>query len=117
MARGGRATFCASLDLPMRRGWSPSAGLRSGCSLTDGGFHDGMRCPGGDITRRRKYATAHHRDAIADPEKLRKIRADHKNGFAGSGETANLAIDVCLAANINAARRLIEQNDIGVLLQ
>src|SRR5947209_1673907 len=98
-------------------GWRTLTGLRGWRAVRDGGFHDGVWCPRGNVARGREHAAAHHSDAIADAHQLRQIRTDHENGFAGIGEPPDLAINVQLAANINAAGGLVKQKDVRVLMK
>jgi hypothetical protein len=56
-------------------------------------------------------------DAVADAEELGKIGADEEDGLSLPGELADELIDLDLAHDIDAARRLVEQEDFGPLME
>ena len=57
-------------------------------------------------------ALMHDQDAIADADHLFHVAGNHQHGDAGVGEGADQAVDLALGADIDAARRLVEQHDI-----
>src|SRR2546426_506641 len=57
------------------------------------------------------------RDFSGDPVNSRKIRASHKDCFTASSQLVDLFVDLFLAADVNSASRLVEQQDVGVLVQ
>src|SRR3954447_13989312 len=52
----------------------------------------------------------HHGDAIADADDLLHVARDHQDGDAGISQRAHQAIDLALGADIDAARRLVEDD-------
>src|SRR5258706_376569 len=63
-------------------------------------------------------AAAHHDpDAVADSDQLGQVARHHEHGFAASRQLVNQAIDIGTAADVDAARRLVEQQDVDVLLE
>ena len=57
-------------------------------------------------------AFAHHHDAVADADHLLHVARDHQDGDAGIGQPAHQAVDLRLRADIDAARRLVEDHDL-----
>src|SRR5436190_16946649 len=51
-------------------------------------------------------------DAIAHAENLRHLRRDHHDGDPLAGELAYEAMDLRLGADVDAARRLVEDEDL-----
>ena len=64
-----------------------------------------------------KRPARHHGDPVADPEQLGEIRADDQDRLALRGQLAEQAIDLGLGADVDAAGRLVEQQDVGLLVQ
>src|SRR5258706_1575055 len=94
-----------------RRDASAPWGLRP-----DRRLQDRVRGPLAGRPRRREPAACHHCDGVADLEQLRQIRADHHDPLSLGGQPADLAVDVALAADINTTRRLVEEQDVGILM-
>ena len=64
-----------------------------------------------------QHSAGHDRQPVADPEELGEIRADHDDGLALRGELADQAVDLGLGADVDPPRRLVEQEDVGPLMQ
>ncbi len=62
-------------------------------------------------------AAAHDGDAVADAEQLGEIRADHEDRLPLPRQPHDLRVDVALAADVDAARRLVEQEDVGIVME
>jgi hypothetical protein len=60
---------------------------------------------------------AHDADGIADPHEFGQIRADEKDGFALRGQLAHQPVDLGFAADIDASRRLIQEQNPGLVMQ
>src|SRR5262245_56623881 len=81
--------------------------------------------------RRTEPAARHHRDAIADAEQYREIPADQQHGLraepdrvldalygvSNGHQLVDQPVDLRLAADVDAARRLIQNEDIDVVVQ
>ena len=77
-----------------------------------------FRRPLADRAHRRQPAAAHHREPVAEAEQLRQVGADHQHRLAAASAASAMAVvDLRLAADVDAARRLVEQQDVGVLVQ
>src|SRR5258708_7802987 len=92
------------------------AGL-DGLLLADGGGEDALLVPVRDRPRRRQGAAAHHRDGIADAEQLGDVRADHDHRLALGSELADQAVDLGFGADVDAAGRLVEEQDPRPVMQ
>ena len=57
-------------------------------------------------------ALMHHGDAVADADHLLHVAGDHQDGDAGVGERAHQLVDLALGADVDAARRLVEDHDL-----
>ena len=53
-------------------------------------------------------AFMHHRDPVADPDDLLHVAGDHQDGDAAVGQLAHQPVDLVLGADVDAARRLVE---------
>ena len=62
-------------------------------------------------------AQASDQDAIGDGKDLRQIGRDDHDGLAFVGEAADLGMDLGDGADIDAAGRLVEDDDRGILRQ
>ena len=56
---------------------------------------------------------AHNQDAICEPEDLGQLGRDDDHRFALGGEALDQSVDFRLGADIDAARRLVEQEDLA----
>ena len=56
-------------------------------------------------------ALAHHHDAIAQMHELRRVGARQHDGLALRGEAAEHHIDLPLGLDVDAARRIVEEQD------
>src|SRR5688500_7922407 len=65
----------------------------------------------------REPASSHHGEPVAQAEQLGEIRADDENGAASGGLARNGVVHVGLAADVDAARRLVEQQDVRLLVE
>src|SRR5258705_10295527 len=78
--------------------------------------HNAMLIPILYIASRAENSPAHHRDTIADAKQFRQIAAYHQDRFAAGGEVGNDLVNLRLGADIDPARRLIEQKHIDVMM-
>src|SRR5690348_13648897 len=62
-------------------------------------------------------AARHHANAVTDLEQFLKVGAYKQDRFAAGGKLADETVDNGLGADIDPARWLIEQQDVGVLVQ
>src|SRR5437773_1994416 len=68
-------------------------------------------------------AAAHDRDAVAEAEKLREVAADEQGrtgrpALAGFGhQRVDEGVDLRLARDVDAARRLVEQKHVDVVME
>ena len=62
-------------------------------------------------------AFAHHHDAVAHAQDLRQLRGDHHDRLALVGERAQQLVDLGLGADVDAARRLVEEQDVAIAHQ
>src|SRR5262252_2104061 len=58
-------------------------------------------------------ALVHHRDAVAHADHLFHVGRDHQDRDAGVGQRAQQAVDLALAADVDAAGRLVEDDHPG----
>ena len=89
---------------------------RSASSM-NGGVHDLVLGRGRSIEFGDDAAEAGHQDAIRNGEDLRQIRGDHHDGLAFVGEAADLRVDFGNGADVDAAGRLVEDDDRRILRQ
>jgi hypothetical protein len=59
-------------------------------------------------------ALADHQHPVAETQKLRQFRRDDDDADAGAREIAQQPVDFRFGANIDAARRLVHQDDLGI---
>ena len=64
--------------------------------------------------RRDQMPGTHDQRPVAQADDLRELRADHEDGAALAGEFAQQAINLDLAADVDALRRLVEDQDARV---
>ena len=62
----------------------------------------------------RDPALAHHEDPVAHPQDLGQLRRDHHDRLALGGQIVEQSVDLGLRPDIDAARRLVEDQDVGV---
>src|ERR1700730_2421198 len=94
-----------------------SAQIRGKKVLYNRCFHHGFRCPFANGACVLRTPTAHDGQAVTNAKKLRQIRADHQDSFAGACQPGNYLVDLGLAANIYAASRFVEQEYLASLMQ
>ncbi len=58
-----------------------------------------------------------HRDPVADAEELGEIGADEEEGLSFRGEAVHPLVDLGFAQDVDAARRLVEKEDVGFLVE
>src|SRR5580704_81546 len=83
----------------------------------DGGVHDLVFGGRRSIEFSNDAAKASDQDAVGDGEDLRQIGGDDHDGLAFVGEAADLGVDLGNGADIDAAGRLVEDDDRGILRQ
>jgi hypothetical protein len=59
-------------------------------------------------------AFMHDHDAVAHAENLGHLRRDHHHGDAPARDFGDEAVDFCLGADIDAARRFVEDEDLRI---
>ena len=59
-------------------------------------------------------ALAHHEDAVAHAEDLRQLGGDHEDGRALRGQPVHELVDLDLGADVDAPRRLVEDEHVRV---
>src|SRR5881296_720749 len=103
---------------PAARRWSyPSWSVRERVLALRGELHDlflrglAARQLAGDA------ALAHHEDAVAQAQHLGQLRRDHDDGLALRGQRVEQLVDLGLGADVDAARRLVEEKDVAVAQQ
>ena len=84
--------------------------------FADGGREHRFRCPFRDGLCGRQTPATHHGEAIAQPEQLGEVRADDEDGASRGRLLRDGLVDIRLAADIDAARRLVEEEDVGFLM-
>lgn len=85
--------------------------------LSDCGSHDVLLRRVRDVRDlARDPALVHDENAIAHAHHLGQLRADHQNGFALGGQFIDQQINFIFGADVNAARRFIENDDFTVAL-
>src|SRR4051812_42819563 len=85
--------------------------------LSDCGGDDGVLGPFGSRTHSSDSPAAHHSNGIANAEEFGKIRADEDNRFAVGGEFADELVDLGFAGDVDAARRFVEEKNIGFVMK
>ena len=58
-------------------------------------------------------ALVHHGHAVADADHLLHVAGDHQDGDAAVGEGPHQVVDLVLRADVDAARRLVEDHHLG----
>ena len=58
---------------------------------------------------------AHDEHAVAHAEHFRQFARDHQDGDARAGELAHQAVDLGLGADVDAARRLVEDEELRIV--
>ena len=53
-------------------------------------------------------------DAVADAEQLGQLRRDHDDALPGGGQPVDDRVDLVLRAHVDAARRLVEDEHVGI---
>src|SRR5437763_13032873 len=86
------------------------------CTADRRGQH-GFGRPLLDRARGGKPPATHHRQPVAHPEQFRQIRAHQQHRLALCGTARDRLVDLRPAADVDAARRLVEQQDLRVLMQ
>ena len=64
------------------------------------------------IKESRNRALVHHRDAVADPDDLLHVARNHQDRDAGVGKAAQHVVDLLFGPDVDAARRLVEDQDL-----
>src|SRR3954453_9121381 len=59
-------------------------------------------------------AVAHDHEAVAEPEDLLELGGDEDHRHPLGGELGDLGLDLRLRADVDAPRRLVEDQDLGV---
>ena len=59
-------------------------------------------------------AVVHHADPVADAEQFRHFRRDHHDALAGRRQFVDDTIDLVFRTDVDAAGRLVEDQDLGV---
>ena len=65
----------------------------------------------------RETALPHHQNSVGNLQQFRQFGADHQDRCAGSRKTIHHLEDFDLGADIDAARRFIEQENFGAARQ
>ena len=60
---------------------------------------------------------AHHHDAVAHAQDLRQLRGNHDDRLALVGERSQKLVDLALGADVDAARGLVEEQDIAIAIE
>src|SRR5262245_55010177 len=101
-----------------QRGPCPNARLASPSRRHAGRLgHDLLGGPLGHRPRGAEAAARHHRQAVADAQQLRQVAADEQHRPAARRQLADQAVDLRLAAHVDAARRLVQQQHVRLLVQ
>ena len=119
--RNGRAVEelqppVAALSPPLRRGaFREDVGARRHQWTRAVSNMAALRMPSSEIAlaleHRRDLAVPHHRDAVGDVDQLRQVARIEEDGVALGGELAHQLEDLALGADIDAARRVVEEED------
>ena len=56
-------------------------------------------------------------DPVADAEELGEVGADEEDGLAPGGQLADPFVDLGFADDVDAARRLVQEEDLGLLVE
>ena len=67
--------------------------------------------------RAAELAPAHHRDAVADRRAAPGRARHHEHGLAARREPVDERVDLGAAADVDAARRLVEQEHVDVVVE
>ena len=59
-------------------------------------------------------AVVHHADPVADAEQFRHFRRDHHDALAGRRQLVDDTINLVFCADVDAAGRLVEDQDLGI---
>ncbi len=86
--------------------------IQSGSRLHD--FVFGPLRDGACLTHR---SARHDGDPVADSEQLGQVGADNQDRLARGGLFADQAIDLGLGADVDAAGRLVQEQDVGSLVE
>src|ERR1044071_3996004 len=84
---------------------------------SDGSLQSAFRRPFGDGPGSRQLSTAHDRKTVTKSKEFGKIRADHQHGLPGLSERGDQRVDLSFTADVNAARGLIQKEDLAALMQ
>ena len=103
-ARGGRRGVCA---------WTRRRSTRRSHGAGDCA-HDGLKVDVGAGEFADEGAVAQHRDAIADGDEFLKLRGGDEHGEALGGEAADQRHDLGMGADVDAARRLVQDEHARV---
>src|SRR5262249_22818875 len=119
--RARRARLPPAISPPPWSGWAETTARRfpgrSCLAPSRCESHDLFGSPLGDRPHAAEVSAGHDGQAITNPQKLRQIAADKDQRLALPGQFADEAIDLGLAADIDAPRRLIQEQDVGLLVQ
>ena len=101
----------ASAPRAITKRCAPDASINSECSV-----HAVNR------PRRPEPAARHHRNPIADAEQLRQVAADEEHRLRGwsrrpAHQLVDQRVDLRLAGDVDAARRLVEDEHVDVVMQ
>ncbi len=77
-------------------------------------MHDVFLVRLGDVELGRLHPFAEHDDPVAHAEHLRKLGGDHDDGLALPDEAVHEFVYLGLRAHVDAARRLVEDEDLAV---
>src|SRR5689334_16656023 len=91
--------------------------FESGGVFADGRCEHRFRSPFRDRLCGREASATHDGEAIAQPEQLREIRAHDEDGATRGRLLRDGLVDVRLAADVDAAGRLVEEKNIGFLME
>ncbi len=67
--------------------------------------------------RRAQLAAAHDGDAVAHAEELGQVARHEQHRLAGERQAIDEAVDLRLAADVDAARGLVEEEDVDVVVE
>ena len=110
VGRGFRRGFCnrAHCNTP-----SAAPGAARDAAALRGQMHDLLlRGAGGQEAG--QAALAHDGDAMADPQHFGKLRRDHDDCLAARRQIVQQPIDLAFRADVDAARRLVENQHVAV---
>ena len=78
------------------------------------GTHDLLLCRVGCGKLANEGAVVHHADPVTDAEQFRHFRRDHHDAFTGRRQFVDDTIDLVFRTDVDAAGRLVENQDLGV---